>query len=64
MSNYEELCDLVEDLIGVLHRQAKEIQRVESRLAQVSTHMHRGAEIHVIISELSELELRIKKLKG
>ena len=60
----EELAAVVDDLIEVLHLQARELEKLIAHVEQVTAHMPEGSEISVIRSSLSGLHLRIRKLRG
>jgi hypothetical protein len=60
----EELAAVVDELIEVLHLQARELEKLIAHVEQVTAHMPEASEISVIRSALSGLHLRIKKLRG
>ncbi len=60
----EQLRAVLEDLIGVLHLQAGEIQRLLSHVEGQTTRIPDGNQLPLILSELSELQHRVKKLSG
>jgi hypothetical protein len=60
----EELAAVVDELIEVLHLQAKELENLIAHVEQVTVHLPEGSEMSVIRSSLSGLHLRIKKLRG
>jgi hypothetical protein len=62
MADYESLRQVVEDLIGVMHLQAKELEKLVDRVEQVAGHLGYQHQFSVVASELSELHLRIKNL--
>jgi hypothetical protein len=58
----EPLRAVVEDLIGALHRQAKELERLVTRIEQVTGHLGGPDQLSVIASEFSALHVRARKL--
>jgi hypothetical protein len=58
-----ELAAVVDELIEVLHREARELERLAERVRQV-THAPEESELSVIRSSLSNLHRRIKTLRG
>jgi hypothetical protein len=60
----EELATVVDELIEVLHLQAKELERLIAHVEQVTVSLPEESEMSVIRSLLSGLHLRIKKLRG
>ena len=60
----EQLTALLEDLLGVLHLQAEEIQRLVSHVEGQTTRIPHANQLPLILSELSELHQRVKKLSG
>ena len=64
MTDVEQLAAVVEDLVGVLHLQAKELERLVARVEQVTTRLPEASGMTVVASQLSALQLRIKKLRG
>jgi hypothetical protein len=61
--NAEGLRDIVEDLINVVHLQAKELEKLVAHVEQVTTHLPYQHQFALVASELSELHQRIKKLR-
>ncbi len=57
-----ELRNVVNDLIGVLHDQAKQIEAMAVHLEQVAGRLPDHEHLSIATSELSELRLRMKKL--
>jgi adenine deaminase len=64
MKDGEQLRQIVLDLIGVMHLQAKELETLVEHVEQVAGHLGYRPQFSVIASELSELHVRIKKLGG
>jgi hypothetical protein len=62
MAKLEELIRVVEDLIQVMHLQAKELEKLVTRVNQV-TRLDYENQLPLVASELSELHVRIKKLR-
>jgi hypothetical protein len=60
--NAEGLRDIVDDLINVVHLQAKELEKLVAHVEQVTTHLPYQHQFALVASELSELHQRIKKL--
>ncbi len=64
MTETKQLEKVVQDLVEVMHFQAKEIERLVSHLEQVTSQLPYRSEFPVIASELSELRGRIQKLQA
>ncbi len=64
MTDVEQLRTAVEELVEVLHRQAEEMQRLLAHIEGQTTRAPYPNQIPLILSELSELHNRIKKLKA
>jgi hypothetical protein len=62
MVDGEQLRQIVEDTIEVMHLQAKELEKLVEHVEQVAGHLGYQHQFSVIASELSELHVRIKKL--
>lgn len=62
--NVEELAAVVDELIEVLHLQARELEKLIAHVGQVTAHLPEESEVSVIRSSLSGLHLRLKKLRG
>ena len=60
----DELAAVVDDLIEVLHLQARELEKLIGHAEQVTAHLPEGSEMSVIRSSLSGLHLRIRNLRG
>ena len=64
MTDRERLETIVEDLIAVLHLQAKELEKLIAHVEQVTSRMPEADELSVVRSELAALLVRVKKLRG
>ncbi len=64
MSDVEQLRTAVADLVEVLHRQAEEMQRLLAHIEGQTTRAPYPNQIPIILSELSELHNRIKKMQA
>jgi hypothetical protein len=62
MAESEELRQIVEDLIGAMHLQAKELEKLVERVEQVAGHLGYQHQLSIVASELSELHVRVKNL--
>jgi hypothetical protein len=62
MSDHESLPRLVEDLIGVMQIQAKELEKLVVHLEQAVGRLPEESQFAVIASELSELKQRARRL--
>jgi hypothetical protein len=62
--NVEELAAVVDELVEVLHLQARELDKLIGHVEQVTVHLPEESEMSVIRSALSGLHLRLKKLRG
>jgi hypothetical protein len=60
----EQLRTVVEDLIKVVQLQAKETEKLGTHVAKVTTHVTRDSQMHLVVSELSELLNRVRKLRS
>jgi len=60
----EELALVVDELIEVLHLQAKELEKLIAHVEQVTVHLPEQSEMSVIGSSLSALHVRVKRLRG
>jgi hypothetical protein len=58
----KELRQVVNELIGVLHQQAKELELLVAHVEQVTRRLADDHQFGVVASELSELHHRMKKL--
>jgi hypothetical protein len=64
MQDMNELTAVVQDLIDILQFQAKELEKLITHVAQVTTRLPEANEIAVVRSELSALQVRVRKLRG
>lgn len=55
---------ILEDLIAVLHLQAKELEKLVAHVEQVTTRLPEMNDLSVVRSELAALLVRVKKLSG
>ncbi len=62
--NVEELAAVVDELIEIMHLQARELEKLISHVEQVTAHLPEESESSVIRSSLSGLHLRLEKLRG
>lgn len=62
MVNGERLCKIVEDLIDVMHLQAKELEKLVVQVEQIAGRLPADNQLSLIVSELSELKRRIQGL--
>jgi polyhydroxyalkanoate synthesis regulator phasin len=60
----EQLRIVVEDLIKIVQLQAKETEKLSTHVAKVTTHLSRESQMHLVVSELSEILNRVRKLKS
>jgi hypothetical protein len=60
----DELSAIVDELIEVLHLQARELEDLITHVEQVTVHLPEESEMSVIRSSLTGLHQRIKKLRG
>jgi hypothetical protein len=59
----EELAAVVDELVEVMHLQARQLEKLIAHVEQVTVHLPEGSEMSVICSSLSALHLRLKKLR-
>jgi hypothetical protein len=64
MAERERVEAILEDLIAVLHLQAKELEKLIGHVEQVTTRLPETNELSVVRSELASLLVRVKKLPG
>ena len=64
MRNTDELAAIFDELIEVLHLQARELQNLIVHVEQVTRKMPEESEMSVVRSTLSGLHQRIKKLRS
>ena len=62
--NVEELAAGVDELVEILHLQAKELENLIAHVEQVTVHLSEESEMSVIRSSLSGIHLRLRKLRG
>jgi len=62
--NVEELAAVIDELVEVLHLQARELEKLIAHVEQVTAHLPEESEMSVIRSSFSGLHQRIKKLRG
>jgi polyhydroxyalkanoate synthesis regulator phasin len=62
--NVDKLAAVVDDLIEVLHLQARELENLITHVEQVTVHLPEESEMSVIRSSLTGLHQQIKKLRG
>ena len=60
----EELAAVVDELIEVLHLQARELEKLTAHVGQVTGRLPEESELSVVRSTLSGLHLRVQKLRG
>jgi hypothetical protein len=60
----EELAAVVDELVEVMHLQARELEKLIAHVEQVTVHLTEESEMSVIRSALSGLHVRLKKLRG
>ncbi|HKI35926.1 MAG TPA: hypothetical protein VKA46_28985 [Gemmataceae bacterium] len=64
MADYEQLRKVVEDLVQVMHVQAKDLEKLVEHIEQGTGHLGYQHQFSVVASALSELHLRVQKLSG
>lgn len=64
MKDHEALRKVIEEFIGVMHLQTKELEKLLAHVEQVTGRLPDGGQLSVVASELSELHQRVKKLAG
>jgi hypothetical protein len=64
MIDTDKLAAIVEDLIAVMHLEARELEQLVAHVEQVTTRLPEASQLSVVTSELSELQHRIKKLRA
>lgn len=62
MADTEPLHQILEDLIEVLHLEAKELEKLVTHVEQQTTHLAESSQLPLVASELSELHHRVKQL--
>lgn len=64
MTDVEELRAVVEELVGVAQLQAQEMQKLITHVEQRTTHLPHASQLPLVLSELSELHIRVKELSS
>ncbi len=64
MKDQNKLAAIVDELIEVLHLQARQLESLIAHIEQVTTRLPEENQMSVIRSGLSGLHLRIKELRG
>jgi hypothetical protein len=64
MVDVEQLAAVVEELVGVLQVQARDLERLLSHVEQVTRRLPEANELSVVRSELAALRVRVKKLRS
>ncbi|HLI75773.1 MAG TPA: hypothetical protein VKV02_02415 [Acidobacteriaceae bacterium] len=64
MVDVEQLAAVVEELVGVLQVQARDLERLITHVEQVTTRLPESNELAVVRAELAALHVRIKKLRA
>jgi chaperonin cofactor prefoldin len=59
-----QLAAVVEELIAVLQLQAQELEKLITRVEQVTTHLPEANELSTVRSELAALHVRVKKFRA
>jgi hypothetical protein len=59
-----QLAAVVEELIGILQLQARELEKVIAHVEQVTTRLPEANELSTVRSELTALSVRLKKLRA
>ncbi len=62
--NIDKLAAVVDELIEVLHIQARELEDLIAHVEQVTVHLPEESQMSVVRSSLTGLHQRIKKLRG
>ena len=62
MSDNEAIRTTLEDLIDVIHRQSKEVERIVTHLEGQTAPLDPPSELSIVVSELSELHNRVRRL--
>jgi len=60
----EKLAGVVDELIEVLHLQARQLEKLIGHVEQVTAHLAEESEMCVIRSSLSGIHMRSQKLRG
>jgi hypothetical protein len=64
VTDLERLIDVVDDLLGVLHLQAEEVQRLMTHVEQQTIRSPDPNQLPLVLSELSELRHRVHQMAG
>jgi hypothetical protein len=64
MVDVEQLAAVVEELVGVLQVQARDLERLLSHVEQVTRRLPEANELAVVRSEFAALRVRAKKLRS
>ncbi len=64
MKNSDEFAIILDDLVEVLHLQAKELENLIAHVEQVTRKMPEESRMSVVRSSLTGLHHRIRKLRG
>lgn len=62
MTTYQSMCNVLENLIETLQFQGKEIERMVTHLEQQTGQLDPPSQMSVVMSELSELHNRVRRL--
>lgn len=63
MSNREQLHKIVEDLVAVMHAQARELEKLVEHIERSTGHLGYQPQFSIIASELSDLQVRVRKVQ-
>lgn len=64
MTDVNELAAVLGDLVDAMHFQAKELERLASHLERETVRLPEPSQISVVVSELSELQVRLRRITG
>ncbi len=64
MTDLEQLIHVVDDLLGVLHLQAEEVQRLMTHVERQTVRSPDTSQLPLVLSELSELRHRVHHMAG
>jgi hypothetical protein len=64
MADDERLRKVVEDLIDVMHLQAKELEQLVVQVEQIAERLPGENRLSLVVSELSELKRRVQSPAG
>jgi hypothetical protein len=62
--NAEELAAVMDELLEILHLQARQLENLTGHIEQVTTRLPEESEMSVVRSTLAGLHQRVKKLRG